>query len=138
MNAIAQPAVVALYQALCPQQLAALEQANWHGIQPGRSGEKYCLLKLEQRYAEMIARQWLVPLYGAGYVVQLILRRSRVCQYQLETVAYEEHLEYRVPDAQLCSLGAALTTEARLVSAFRVQHGYSVAPGGRPLAGLMG
>lgn len=138
MNAIVRPATIALYQALCPQQLAALTQADWQCVEPGRSGEKYCLLKLQQRYAEMIARQWLVPVYGAGYVVRVLLPCAVVEQYQLETVAYDEHLEYRVPDTALPRLTSALAADIRLVAAFHGQHGYSIGPSARPLAGLMG
>ena len=63
----------AVYQAMGPQQLAALIRADWRLIEPAWGGVRFTYLKQQQRYAEMIARQWEVPLHGAGYVVRIVL-----------------------------------------------------------------
>jgi len=118
--------MLALYQTLSPVQLAALERADWRRIEPGQGGEFFCYLKLRQRYAEMIARQWAVPVHGAGYVVRLLLPESALAGFDLETVAYREHLEYRVPTCELPALSSQLVGPVRLVSVFREQHSYSV------------
>lgn len=115
-----------LYQALSPCQFTALVRADWRRIEPGRGGELFCYLKLQQRYAEMIARQRLVPESGAGFVVRLTLPEEALLGFELETVAYEEHLEYRVPVPALPALSLHLQGAVRLVSVFREQHSYSV------------
>ena len=59
-------------------------------------------------------------------------------QYDLETVAYEEHLEYRIPVAELDYLNARLVGSVQPVAAFMDRESYSIPLGARPLAGLMG
>ena len=129
---------LALYQAIGPQQLAALIRTDWRCLEPGRIGEHYCFLKLEQRYAEMIARQSLLPLYGRAYVARLELPGETLGAFPLESIAYEEHLEYRVPCSALGDLGRALLGRVRVVSVFREQHSYSVPAGARLPARLVG
>ena len=128
---------IALYQAMSPQQLAALIRADWRRIEPDQGGERFFYLKINQRYAEMIARQWEVPLHGAGYVVRLILPEPVMKYFDLETVAYEEHLEYRVPTCELDRINHHLVGEVSIVSAFLNHQSYSIPLGTRPLASLI-
>lgn len=129
---------IAVYQAMSPEQLAALIRADWRRIEPGQGGEHFLFLKLQQRYAEMIARQRELVVHGAGYVVRLILPTKIVNAYDLETVAYKEHLEYRVPVCELEEINRHIVGEVSMVSAFIERHSYSIPAGKRPLAGLMG
>jgi hypothetical protein len=129
---------ITLYQALSPRQLAALIRADWRCIEPGGVGEHFIYLKLCQRYAEMIARQWEVPLHGAGYVVRVVLPADVIRQYDLETVAYEEHLEYRLPVSEIPSVNKFLLGDVQPVSAFLDRQSYSIPLGTRPLASLIG
>jgi len=131
-------ALVSLYQSLSPAQLSALKRGDWRAIPAGDDAQSICLLKLRQRYAEMVARQWLLPLYGRAYVVRLELPASALATFELGSVAYAEHLEYRVPAAHLPRLAIRLQSPVRVVSAFRPQHSYSLPAGGGPLLALMG
>jgi hypothetical protein len=124
-----QPGGLRLYQAIGPQQLEVLIRADRRCIEPGRSGERFCLLKVEQRYAEMIARQSLLPLYGCAYVARLELPPEALEAFPLESIAYEEHLEYRVPRSALGDLARVLLGRVQIVSVFREQHSYSVPAG---------
>ena len=128
---------ITLYQALSPRQLAALIRADWRRIEPGWAGEQFIYLKLCQRYAEMIARQSEVPLHGAGYVVRLVLPAAVLGHYQLETVAYEDHLEYRLPIDELQEVNRHLIGDVKPVSAFLNNESYSIPSGTRPLASLI-
>jgi len=128
----------AVYQAIGPKQLAALIRADWRRIEPGWGGEHFTYLKQQQRYAEMIARQWEVPLHGAGYVVRIVLPEDALRQYDLETVAYEEHLEYRVPSCELVELSNELVGAVQPVAAFMDRQSYSIPLGSRPLASFIG
>jgi hypothetical protein len=129
---------VALYQALCPQQLQSLVKSRWREIQPGTEGHRFCYLKLSQRYAEMMARQWEVPTHGCGYVVRIVLPQHCLQSYALDTVAYEEHLEYRVPVEDVAALSRYRMGAIVMVSAFKGAHNYSIPEGRPPLASLMG
>ncbi len=121
-----------LYLAIGPAQLAALVRADYRCIEPGRDGERFLFFKLSQRYAEMIARQWELAAHGVGYVVEVRLPRSYLQRFELSTVAYEEHLEYRVPVAELPVLNRQLAVEVQVVTAFREHQGYSVPRGRLP------
>ncbi len=138
MNNTVCEGILPLYQTLSPSQLAALDRDGWCQLEPGCNGEQFCYLKLKQRYAEMIARQVMVPEHGAGYVVRLLLPLSALHPFKLETVACDEHLEYRVPVAALSHLSRRLVGQVQMVSAFRQYQSYSVPQGSRPLAALMG
>ncbi len=127
---------VSLYQAIDPGQLTQLARSGWRSLPPA-SHLFYSLLKLHQRYAEMVARQRLLPRHGAAYVVRLDLPRQALRGYELQTVAYEEHLEYRVPGAELHSLCAHLVGEVQVVSAFRERQAWSLARGFRPAAAML-
>ena len=129
---------ISLYQALSPLQLAALIRADWRHIEPGRGGERFTCLKLNQCYAEMIARQWQLPSHGAGYVARIQLPYSALKRFELDTVAYEEHMEYRVPVGELQALSRRLLQPLELVSAFVTQHSYSIPQGTEPLRSLVG
>ncbi|MEH6592615.1 MAG: hypothetical protein V7746_20280 [Halioglobus sp.] len=129
---------VALYQALCPEQLENLVKSDWQEIQPGAVDNHFCYLKLNQRYAEMMARQWEVPMHGRGYVVRIVLPQYCLQSLVLETVAYEEHLEYRLPVDDLSALSHYRVGDIVLVSAFRGAHNYSIPLDRPPLASLMG
>jgi hypothetical protein len=130
---------ITLYQALSPLQLAALIRADWRHIEPGRGGELFTCLKLHQCYAEMVARQWQLPSHGAGYVVRILLPATALKRFQPETVAYEEHVEYRLPVSELGALSKRLLQPLELVSAFVTQqHSYSIPAGSEPLRSLVG
>ena len=115
-----------LYQAIDPQQLHTLVDNNWQRLAPAGGDEKFCLLPVRQRHAEMIARQLLLPARGAAYVIRLELPSHQLSAYPLETVAYEEHLEYRVPVASMEKVSDSLLGAVQLVCVFRDQHSYSV------------
>lgn len=110
------PNTIAVYKAMSPQQFAALIRADWRCIEPGQGGERFCYLKLTFSYAQMIARRREAALHGRGYVVKLILPEQILNRYDLETVAYKEHLEYRVPVGDLKIINQCMVGRANLVS----------------------
>ncbi|MFV0278722.1 MAG: hypothetical protein ACK5HY_16280 [Parahaliea sp.] len=138
MKSVQHLSTLAVYQTLDPSQLSVLKRGGWKQIVPRQDGERLCQLKLQQRYAEMIARQWAVSSFGEGYVVRLILPRRALTHYTLGSVAYEEHLEYQVPTGELPWLSRQLVGRVSLVSVFREQHSFSIPIAGLPLTALMG
>lgn len=125
-----------LFQAVSPRQLAQCVKDDWQSLKPDPDYQAFCYLKLSQRYAEMVARQRLVPLHGAGYVVGLVLPRKVMNAFELQSVAYEEHLEYRVPAEELEALCWYLEAGVRVVSAFLDGESYSIPCGSRSVPSL--
>jgi hypothetical protein len=113
---------ITVYKAMSPRQLAALIRADWRCIEPGQGGERFCYLKLNCSYAQMIARRREAAMHGLGHVVKLILPEQILNRYDLETVAYEEHLEYRVPVSDLKIINQCMVGRASLVSSFSYGH----------------
>ncbi|MFV0478291.1 MAG: hypothetical protein ACK5ME_10705 [Parahaliea sp.] len=121
--------VLPLYIALSPNQLEQVQNSDWRQLVASRSDDSYCYLKQRQRYAEMVARMSILPEFGAAYVLRLLLPLAAMRPFSLETVAYEEHLEYQVPVQALPTLTARLLGQLQLLTAFREQHSFSVRPG---------
>ncbi len=136
MTPLPDSGTVCLYLAVSPKQLAQCVSESWQSLKPDPDYQAFCYLKLSQCYAEMVARQRLVPLHGAAYVICLTLPRTVMSAFELQSVAYEEHLEYRVPAAELEALCWYLEGEARVVSAFLDHESYSVPFGSRPIPRL--
>lgn len=126
--------LITVYQALSPVQWSAAKtagQGQGVALLPGRPEEKLIQLKLSQRYAEMVARQWFVPVYGAGFVVRYQIEANWLARFPLGTVAYEEHREFQIP-RDVVGLTQKVK-QAILISVFRQGEGFSI-PKGRALA----
>ena len=118
-----------LYLAIGPQQLAALASTGYRCIEPGGRGELLVLFKLTQRYAEMVARQRILPKEGEAWVVRLEVGTAALEGIELSTVAYDEHLEYLVPVASLACLNAQLRGPVAVVSRFLPGESFSLTGG---------
>ncbi|MEM1112916.1 MAG: hypothetical protein AAGI11_13480 [Pseudomonadota bacterium] len=126
MNAVSPRVSARLYLAMGPLQLSRLVASDYRRIEPGDSGELLVLFKLHQRYAELVARQRLLPRYGEAFVVSIVVPPSALGDYALSTVAYEEHLEYLVPVDALAPLSQCMQGRACVVSRFLPGQSYSV------------
>ncbi len=109
---------VTLYKSLSPLQLAELINLDWKAFPAVDPEQKIFAPKLHREYAEMLARQLEMASYQAGYVVMFRLQRQFVEQFSVETVAYIQHREYRIPIAALGDLNRALVGKIELVSGF--------------------
>lgn len=109
---------IRLYAPVSPHQLAKVINAGWQDFFPCSDEQKYFFPKLHRGFAEMLARQWEARVYSAGYVVCLDVRYAFINQFPLETVAYEEHLEYRIPSHFLDQFNQSLVSKIQLLSAF--------------------
>jgi len=109
---------VKLYAPVSPHQLAKVINTGWQDFFLCSDEQKYFFPKLHQGFAEMLARQWEAKVYSAGYVVCLDIRCAFINQFPLETVAYEEHLEYRIPSNFLDQFNQSLVSKIQLLSAF--------------------
>ncbi|MCR8922721.1 hypothetical protein NO559_08065 [Dasania sp. GY-MA-18] len=107
-----------LYKALSPEQLALLIRSNWRRFSPDIPQQKNFYPKLNRGYAEAIARQWHAVEYSAGFVVRFRLPADFIKGFELQTVGYDEHLEYKVPIAALERLNHAIIGSVELLSAF--------------------
>ena len=107
-----------LFKSLSPEQLAAVVVSDWRCFSPEAPEQKIFYPKLYLAYAEQIAKWWNAPQYSAGYVVCFTMAKAFMARYETQTVAYEEHREYRIPIAELNFFNRNIQGRIRVLSAF--------------------
>lgn len=114
--------VTTLYKPLSPTQLVAVIDSGWRGFSPDTPQQRIFYPKLSRQYAETIARQWDAPQFTAGYVVEFKICSEFIQRFELQTVAYAEHREYKVPITALAQLNKNICGGIHLVSAFTINE----------------
>ncbi|MEH6911663.1 MAG: hypothetical protein V7459_13835 [Oceanicoccus sp.] len=107
-----------LFKSLSPAQLAAVVASDWRCFFPEAPEQKIFYPKLYPGYAEQIAKRWNAPRYSAGYVVGFTMTKAFMGRYQTQTVAYEEHREYKIPIAELSFFNRNIQGRIQILSAF--------------------
>ena len=110
--------LIQLYKPISPSQLAVIIASGWRQFTPDTPAQKIFYPKLNIHYAEKIARQWDAPQYSAGYVVRFTMPLAFMGRYDIQTVGYDEHREYKVPIAELDLLNRHIEGRIEVVSAF--------------------
>ncbi len=110
-----------LYKPLSPAQLAAVIASDWRRFFPDTPQQRIFYPKLNLLYAEQIARQWDATQYTAGYVVRFKVPTAYMNRYEIQTVGYDEHREYKVPICELEQLNNTISGKIEIVSAFTAQ-----------------
>jgi len=109
---------IKLYKSLSPQQLVQVENSGWRRFAADGSKQRVFYPKVYLSYAEQIARQWDAVQFERGFVVSFKICAEVLHRYEIQTVAYEEHLEYRVPIAELEFFNQQIMGKIELVSSF--------------------
>lgn len=110
--------MITLFKPLSPAQLACVVASGWRHFLPEAPEQKIFYPKLYVGYAEQIAKRWNAPQYSAGYVVGFNMTKAFMTRYETQTVAYEEHREYKIPIAELNFFNRNIQGRIRVVSAF--------------------
>ena len=121
---------ITLYKSLSPVQLAQVINLEWKAFPNADPGQRIFAPKLYREYAEMLARQLEMASFSAGYVVMFNLAQAFLERFEVESVAYEEHAEYRIPVSALGELNRAIVGRIELVSGFAALE----TPARRPIA----
>jgi hypothetical protein len=66
----------------------------------------------------MIARDWNVPAFGAGYVTRFRVRKSFPDRYEVHQVGGQAILEYWIPSDDLAALNENVVGAIELVAEF--------------------
>ncbi len=109
---------IELYKPLSPTQLAMVINSNWRRFTPDTLQQRLFYPKINLRYAEQIARQWNAVQFTAGYVVSFKVPLVFMTRYDIQTVGYDEHREYKVPIGELDLLNDTIFGKIEIVSAF--------------------
>jgi hypothetical protein len=113
---------IRLYKSLTPTQFDAVMRSGWRAFSAESPEQKIFYPKLRREYAEMIARVFNLPHYKAAYVVQFKVSAQFMARYEIQSVAYEEHNEYKIPIEELPLLNSNLIGNIEVVSSFAAQN----------------
>ena len=80
------------------------------------SEQKNIYLKLNKNYAEMIARQWHLPLYGSAFIIAVELPSSYLKKFAIESFGLAEHRQYCIPAVELGNVNKQLSSKITVVS----------------------
>ncbi|MFQ3324075.1 MAG: hypothetical protein ACI90U_001900 [Pseudomonadales bacterium] len=124
-----------LYKAISPEQLTELKLSKYKALSLDFLGQQNIYLKFNKTYAEMIARQWHLPLFGAAFIVGVKLPNNYLNQFIIESFGLDEHRQYRVPAVELINVNRQLSEKIRVISGL-VQHRTGAAKTNVPLLNM--
>ncbi len=107
-----------LYKPLTPIQLAAVIESGWRSFSLDHPSQKNFYLKVNKNYADLVAKMWSAPKYSAGYVAELEIEQHFIEQYELQSIAYDDQSEYRIPVEDLNKLNQHIIGLIDVISAF--------------------
>ncbi|TNF33782.1 MAG: hypothetical protein EP312_08275 [Gammaproteobacteria bacterium] len=99
---------VSLYRPATASQLAAIARTDWLAFGTESLVSGYFYPMLHSGYAQLIARQWHARHYGEGFVLQCRVDADWLSQFQPQTVATDQQLEYRIAASLLPDFNTAL------------------------------
>ncbi|HUH36519.1 MAG TPA: hypothetical protein VL027_01110 [Spongiibacteraceae bacterium] len=111
-----------VYAAIGPANLAVVIASGWRRLGVDFPNQAHCYLKRDAQYAAQIARAWHASQYSAGYVVQLRVRETFLATLALDTIAYQDHLQYRLPAAELGDLARHCAGRIRVLHAYHSER----------------
>ncbi|MBL4827846.1 MAG: hypothetical protein JKY66_09080 [Spongiibacteraceae bacterium] len=114
-----------LYKSLTPLQFDALVQSGWREFSLESEEQKIFYPKLHCEYAQMIARLFNLAHYRAAYVVAFNVSTSFMAHYEIQTIAYDEHREYKIPVEDLPLLNSHIVGEIEVVSSYTLKDGHA-------------
>ena len=110
-----------LYKPLTPSQLAAVIASGWKRFTPDYRDQVYFYPKLHRDYAEQVARLWNARQYSAGYVAIFDIATDFIQRYEIQTIAYENHKEYRIPVTDLERLNWHILGKIDVIAAYHLE-----------------
>ena len=111
--------ITKLWQAMTPPSARALMQSEGACLQPSSTGDAFVLLKLTRGQAFYAAKAAWARLFGEAVVVEIVMYQAALTPFDIETVAYEAHQEYRIPVSDLPRLSWAQVRPARIIGSLQ-------------------
>jgi hypothetical protein len=109
------PNVTKLWQAVSPASATVLRRNGGYFLCPSAPGNPFALFKLSCRQAQHSGQTVWAPRFGSATVVEVVLYSWALLPYPIESVAYEDHQEYRIPTPHLRWLSLAQIKPARVL-----------------------
>jgi hypothetical protein len=90
-----------LYRPVNQQELDLIAASVWKAFPPRLPEQPIFYPVLNEAYAIQISRDWNVPYYGVGYVVQFTVETTYLSKFAVQNVGDPMHDELWVPAKEL-------------------------------------
>lgn len=107
--------MIKLWQAVSPRSANTLIQNKGVCLQPSSNGDQFALLKLTRGQAFYAAKAVWARYFGQAAVVEMLIYRAALAPFEVETVAYDAHQEYRIPVLDLPRLSLGQVRSAQVI-----------------------
>ena len=107
-----------LYRPVNQAELNLIQKSDWKMFPPRLAEQPIFYPVTNEAYAIQIAKEWNVPAYGAGYVVEFDLSNHFLSNYNIENVGGEIHNEYWIPADALTEMNENILGRIRLIKTF--------------------
>jgi hypothetical protein len=113
------PDTTLLYRPVNQPELDLIAASDWQGFPPRLPEQPIFYPVLNEEYAVQISRDWNVPYYGVGYVVQFAVDTAYLGQFAVQNVGDAHHNELWVPAEQLAELNRHIDGRIEVIAEFR-------------------
>ncbi len=107
-----------LFRPLNQAELDLILQLNWKAFPPRLADQPIFYPVLNEAYATQITKEWNVPAYGVGHVVQFSIPLDYFQTFKVQTVGAAIHQEIWVPAEELGKFNFHIIDSIKLVSSF--------------------
>ncbi|NVN42707.1 ADP-ribosylation/crystallin J1 [Asaia siamensis] len=101
-----------------PAELRLIEDMAMTAFPPRLPDQPIFYPVTTEDYAIRIARDWNVPLDGAGFVTRFNVRRDYLDRYDIQDAGGHAHREYWIPAEDLDAFNAAIVGKIEVAHAF--------------------
>jgi hypothetical protein len=110
---------VTLFRPVGPAELRLIEEAGFRAFPPRLPEQPIFYPVLTEEYAVKIARDWNVPVSGAGYVTRFRVTRSFLARYEVRNAGGRDFQEYWIPAEHLNQLNDNIVGQIEIIAAFK-------------------
>jgi len=115
-----QPAIfTTLFRPLNEVELTLIEKTEWERFPPRLPEQPIFYPVTNEAYAIQIAKEWNVPAYGSGFVVEFDIDNNFLSNYNIENVGGEIHNEYWIPSEEVEIMNDNILGKIRLTNIFK-------------------
>jgi O-acetyl-ADP-ribose deacetylase len=108
-----------LYRPVNQAELDLIEITAWKKFPPRLPEQPIFYPVTNEAYAIQIAKDWNVPAYGIGHVVEFDVSNHFLCNYNIENVGGEIHNEYWIPAKDVEIMNENILGSIRLTKTFK-------------------
>lgn len=109
---------ITLYRPVGPRELKLIENSGWKAFPPRLPDQPIFYPVLNEPYAAKIAKEWNVPVSGAGFVTKFEVQADYCSRFQPQCVGSGEHMELWVPAEELEEFNAHIVGEISVTQRF--------------------